>query len=198
MIKIGLTGGIGAGKSTVSEYLRNRGYIVLDADAIGRDLTKKGGEAIPFITEHFGDDMIKADGNLNRKKLADIVYNDKEKLALYESATTLKIVETILSDMSWYEDCDTLIFAEVPLLFEKNMNKEMDFNWVVVSDDEDRIKRVIDRDKISEKLIKDIIKNQMDQDVKMKLSDEVIDNSSDAKFLYEQIDKLLEKYQQKV
>lgn len=198
MIKIGLTGGIGAGKSTVSEYLRNRGYIVLDADAIGRDLTKKGGEAIPFITEHFGDDMIKADGNLNRKKLADIVYNDKEKLALYESATTLKIVETILSDMSWYEDCDTLIFAEVPLLFEKNMNKEMDFNWVVVSDDEDRIKRVIDRDKISEKLIKDIIKNQMDQDVKMKLSDEVIDNSSDTKFLYEQIDKLLEKYQQKV
>lgn len=198
MIKIGLTGGIGAGKSTVSEYLRSRGYIVLDADAIGRDLTKKGGEAIPFITEHFGDDMIKADGNLDRKKLADVVYNDKEKLALYESATTLKIVETILGEMSCYKDCDTLIFAEVPLLFEKNMDKKMDFNWVVVSDDEDRIKRVIDRDEIPKKLIEDIIKNQMDQDLKIKFSDEVIDNSSDVKFLYEQIDKLLEKYQEKV
>ncbi|MBK5253045.1 MAG: dephospho-CoA kinase [Peptostreptococcaceae bacterium] len=198
MLKIGLTGGIGAGKSTVSRYLRKKGYIVLDADAMGKELTKKGGEAIPFIIEHFGDEMIKADGNLDRKKLADLVYNDKKKLALYESATTVKIAKNLLDEMNKHKDSDTLIFAEVPLLFEKNMHKQMDYNWLVISDDKERIARVIDRDNTTQKLVMDIIKNQMDQETKVILADEVIDNSSDLKFLYNQIDKLLEKYQKKV
>ena len=80
MIRIGLTGGIGAGKSTVSEYLIKKGYKVLDADLIAKELTKKGGEAVQGIVKLLGNDVINSDGSLNRRKIADIVYNDKNLL----------------------------------------------------------------------------------------------------------------------
>ena len=194
MIKIGLTGGIGAGKSTVSEYLIKKGYKVLDADLIAKELTKKGGEAVHGIVELLGNDVLNSDGSLNRRKIADIVYNDKNLLYEYEKLTTLKVIDILVSKMEELSHDEEIVFADVPLLFEKGMNKLMDQSWVVISDEDLRIKRVIERDNIPEEIIRDIIKNQMAQEEKMRLADEVLDNSNSREELYKQIDRLLKKY----
>jgi len=194
MIKIGLTGGIGAGKSTVSEYLIKKGYKVLDADLIAKELTKKGGKAVHSIVELLGSDVLNSDGSLNRRKIADIVYNDKNLLYEYEKLTTLKVIDILVSKMEELSHDEEIVFADVPLLFEKGMNKLMDQSWVVISDEDLRIKRVVERDNIPEEIIRDIINNQMAQEEKMRLADEVLDNSNSREELYKQIDRLLKKY----
>lgn len=191
MIRIGLTGGIGAGKSTVSEYLIKKGYKVLDADLIAKELTKKGGEAVQGIVKLLGNDVINSDGSLNRRKIADMVYNDKNLLYEYEKLTTLKVIDILVSKMEELSHDEAIVFADVPLLFEKGINKLMDQSWVVISDEDLRIKRVIERDNIPEEIIRDIIKNQMPQEEKIRLADEVLDNSNTKEELYNLIDKLL-------
>ena len=86
---------------------------------------------------------------------------------------------------------EAIVLADVPLLFERGINKLMDQSWVVISDEDLRIKRVIERDNIPEEIIRDIIKNQMPQEEKIRLADEVLDNSNTKEELYNLIDKLL-------
>jgi len=193
MIKIGLTGGIGAGKSTVSKYLIKKGYVVLDADLIAKDLIKEDGESVSDIVSLLGEEVLNNDGSLNRKSIAKIVYNDEYLLHEYEKLTTYKVIDYMLTLMDLLED-EKIVFADVPLLFEKGMYLEMDYNWVVITDDKLRINRILERDKIPEEMIRDIIKNQMPQNEKIKLSDEVLDNSESVENLYKQIDDLLSKY----
>ena len=190
MIKVGLTGGIGAGKSTVSKYLIKKGYKVLDADLIAKDLTKVGGESVNDIAKLLGDDVLNSDGSLNRKNIAQKVYNDKNLLNEYEKLTTYKVIEVIKEKMDSLKD-EKIVCADVPLLFEKGMDKDMDYNWVVITDDKLRINRILERDKIPEEMIRDIMKNQMSQEDKIKLADEVLDNSNTVEELYKQIDGLL-------
>ena len=84
MIIIGLTGGIGTGKSTVSNYLKNKGCLILDADAISRQMTEKGQPALEDISKNFGSHLIDEEGNLNRQALGNIVFNDKVKLDILQ------------------------------------------------------------------------------------------------------------------
>lgn len=85
---IGLTGGIGAGKSTVSDYLLDKGFTVIDADKIARSMTEKGSETLQALTEAFGEDILFTDGCLDRKKLAAIVFSDEKKRLVLEELTT--------------------------------------------------------------------------------------------------------------
>ena len=195
MIVIGLTGGIGTGKSTVSDYLRKKGCIILDADDISRKMTEAGMPALSIIQNVFGDEVINSDGSLNRHKLGDIVFNNRDKLQKLQQIITSEVVDNINRNLSQLqsEHCDNIVVIDAPLLFECGMENIADENWLVISEMSVRIKRVKERDNLSEEQIIARINNQMSQDDKEKLSDYVLDNSGSLQQLYEQIDDNLER-----
>ena len=192
---IGLTGGIGTGKSTVSAYLSQKGCIILDADGISREMTQKGAPALEEIAKAFGDHLIDKEGNLNRQELGNIVFNDKSKLKKLEEIITEKVVEDINHTLFKLKEdnCDKIVVIDAPLLFECGMENMADENWLVYVDMPIRIKRIIERDKLTEDEIMSRINNQMSQEEKEKLSHYIIDNSGTLEDLHSQIDYHLER-----
>ena len=193
---IGLTGGIGSGKSTVSSYLKEQGYLILDADQIAHDITKKGSPVLRKIADAFGADMLDAEGNLQRKKLAAVAFSTPENKALLESMTTAEVVRLIsetVAQLRKTKDYD-IIFIDAPLLFEAGVDRLTDLVWMVSADEEIRIERVMNRDQISREDVLQRIANQMSNDEKIERSQEIIDNSSGKEELYRQVKALLEKY----
>ena len=195
MIIIGLTGGIGTGKSTVSNYLKNKGCLILDADAISRQMTEKGQPALDDISKNFGSHLIDEEGNLNRQALGNIVFNDKEKLDILQSIITNKVVENINNNILRLKEerFEGIVIIDAPLLFECNMEAIADENWLVVANLETRLNRVAVRDGLSHEQILSRINNQMSQDEKEKLSNVILDNSGTLEELYNQIDSNLER-----
>ena len=193
---IGLTGGIGAGKSTVSSYLKEKGYLILDADAIAHEITAKGSPVLKQIADAFGQGMIMPDGNLDRKRLAAVVFSDTEKKLLLEELTTKKVVKIIgenVDELRKNNEYD-IIFVDAPLLFEAGVDAMTDLVWMVTADDDVRIARVMARDQANREDVVRRIANQMDNDEKIRRSQEVIDNSKGKDELYQQIESLLMKY----
>lgn len=194
MIKIGLTGGIGSGKSTVSNYLKSKGFTVIDCDEMSRNMTGIGGKALPDILESFGSAVFFEDGSLNRQALADIVFNDKDKLDILQNITTQKVIEeTKMLLTKFEENNEIVVFVDAPLLFEcglENINNE---NWVITCDYDVKIKRIMQRDGISKKQIEDRMKNQLDDSDKIKKANVVIDNSGSIDDLNIQIEHHLER-----
>lgn len=193
---IGLTGGIGSGKSTVTDYLQKKGYLVIDADAIARMITKKGTETLTAIVNCFGRDILLPDGNLNRKMVAKIIFNDEDKKQQYERMTTLVVVDLIKKEVTSLrrEKKYDIIFIDAPLLFEVGLDQITDLVWTITAKEDIRIARVTARDNVSDVEIKDRIKHQMPPEKQAELSQEVIDNSKGKEDLYTILDGLLDKY----
>lgn len=192
---IGLTGGIGTGKSTVSAYLKEKGCVILDADKMSRQLTAPGGAALPEIRKTFGDEVFFEDGTLDRKKLGSIVFNDKEKLKSLEKLTTEKVVEQTVDGLVRLRKADYsgIVIIDAPLLFECNMQELAQESWLVTTDLEVRIERIMKRDGLDRQSILDRINNQMSDDEKRAIADYVIDNSGSLEDLYRQIEHLIER-----
>lgn len=192
---IGLTGGIGTGKSTVSAYLKEKGCVILDADKMSRQLTAPGGAALPEIRKTFGDEVFFEDGTLDRKKLGNIVFNDKEKLKALEKLTTEKVVEQTVDGLVRLRKADYsgIVIIDAPLLFECNMQELAQESWLVTTDLEVRIERIMKRDGLDRQSILDRINNQMSDDEKRAIADYVINNSGSLEDLYRQIEHLIER-----
>lgn len=192
---IGLTGGIGTGKSTVSAYLKEKGCVILDADKMSRQLTAPGGDALPAIRRTFGDEVFYDDGTLDRKKLGSIVFNDADKLKALEEITTQKVVEQTIDGLVRLRKAsyNGIVIIDAPLLFECGMQVLAEENWLVTAGLEVRIERIIKRDGLDRQSILDRINNQMNDEEKMTMADYVIDNSDNLESLYQQIDKLIER-----
>lgn len=193
---IGLTGGIGSGKSTVSSYLKSKGYKVSDADKIAHDIMKPNMPALKKLTEAFGEDILDDSGNLRRKYLASIAFTDKENEKILNDITHKEIRAQMREEIKTFEKNGAkLMFLDVPLLFEVGLDKWCDVTWVVTADMASRVTRVVSRDNISEEDVKARISCQMADDKKVALADEVLDNSHGKEELYKRIDELLEKYE---
>jgi len=196
MIIIGLTGGIGSGKSTVAKYLSDKGFPVIDADRVSREIVGPGMKATKAIESAFGIGVINSDGSLNRKKLGDMVFSDSEKLNRLNKITHTEILDKIKKKILQLEKDDArLIFIDAPLLFEAGFNSLVHETWVIDAPEELRIKRVKDRDSISVENIKARIASQMEQALKNKQATVVIDNSLGMEELHKKIDQLLKKYE---
>ena len=190
MILIGLTGGIGAGKTTVSDYLKGKGYTVLDADLVAREIVEPGTETLLTLAETFGKDIINPDGSLNRGRLADIVFSDSNKKKLLDRIMHGKVIKILLDRAKTMSD-QQLVFVDVPLLFESGMDQYMDQVWLVDADDEVRILRVMDRDGSSREEVLNRIRYQLGRDEKIEKAHVILDNSGVKGSLYKQIDKIL-------
>lgn len=196
MILIGLTGGIGSGKSTVSEYLTKRGYKVLDADKVSREIVEPGSETLLKIKEAFGEEILNSDGSLNRRKLGGIVFSDPVKKAILENIMHKKIIEILLDRAKMLSD-EKIVFIDAPLLFEAKLDKYVDSVWVVDADNETRIKRIMERDNLPKEEIQKRIDMQFSGIKKIRKANYVLDNSSEKENLYRQIDRILNNYPEK-
>lgn len=192
---IGLTGGIGTGKSTVSAYLREKNIPIVDADQISRELTAPGSPFLSDIRILLGDQVFHEDGTLHRQAVADRIFSDRELLHAYESLITAETGRECLRQLDSLREKGTapLAVLDAPLLFECGMERYTDETWLVETDLETRIRRVEARDRISREAILDRIRRQMPDEEKAALADQRIDNSGSLADLHGQIDRLLER-----
>ena len=179
MIKrIGITGGIGAGKSEVTDFLRCKGFTVIDADEVAREAARPGEIPMLRLREEVGDEVFLEDGNLDRKALA--------KLMFYDPIVMLTVNEIFHKDIknrieAMAEDKagqgDGIVFISVPLLFESDFGRMMDEIWLVTAQDDVRLRRVMKRDGLTEDDVRARMQNQMPEDEKRALADFVIENN---------------------
>jgi len=192
---VGLTGGIGSGKSTVTEYLISKGFPVLDADKIAREIVLPGSEMLIRLTAVFGKEILTDDGSLNRKKLGEIVFSDAEKKKTLDGLMHTRILELIHERILEIRETGkhTTIFIDAPLLFETGLDESADEIWVIDADDEIRIRRIMERDGLKREEILKRIRSQMSREERIMRADVVLDNAGEPEALYRQIDELLKK-----
>ena len=195
---IGLTGGIGTGKSTVSQILRNKGFSVIDLDVISHKVIEFP-SVVEKIVKNFGKEVLENnnDGNrtVSREKLGKIIFSDREKRFTLNSIMHPEILrimhKKILECESKNEKENKIIFVEIQLLFEVQWEKEFDYILLVAAKRDIQVRRVLERDKRSEKEAWDIINSQMSLDEKRGKSDFVIENDGNIDDLNRKVDKFL-------
>ena len=190
---IGLTGGTGSGKSVVSKSLAAAGAVIVDADKIAHDIILKGEPAYHEIIEYYGTGILDAEGNIIRKKLGEIVFNDKEKLAFLNQCTHKYITAEVKRQIAEAKEEGTAaaIIVDAPLLLEAKLETVCDEVWVVYADPEVRAQRVMTRDGITYELAKARIANQKSWDEYKAAASVVIDNSKDLAYLESQMAEVL-------
>ena len=190
---IGLTGGTGSGKSVVSKSLAAAGAVIVDADKIAHDIILKGEPAYHEIIEYYGTGILDTEGNIIRKKLGEIVFNDKEKLAFLNQCTHKYITAEVKRQIAEAKDEGTAvaIIVDAPLLLEAKLETVCDEVWVVYADPEVRAQRVMARDGITYELAKARIANQKSWDEYKAAASVVIDNSKDFAYLESQMAEVL-------
>ena len=173
MIRIGLTGGIGSGKSTVAKIFEVLGIPVYYADAANKRLVNEDPKIIKDITHHFGEKSY-VDGKLNRAYIASIVFNDPEKLALLNAISHPATIEDANKWMQ--QQTSPYVIKEAALIFESGSAENLDLVIGVYAPVPLRIKRTMDRDKITQEEVKKRMERQINEELKMKLCDYVVIN----------------------
>ena len=176
--KIGLTGGIASGKTTVCDLFKELSVEIIDADVISHELSKKGGAAFEEIIEAFEDEIIGDDGELDRKKLRSIVFNDNTKKKILERIIHPKVLLSINEKIKASQS-DYLIIS-VPLMIETGMNAMMDRVLLIDCNVETQIQRLIQRDQTSREEAIKIIESQASIESKRELSDDKIINNNET------------------
>ena len=197
---VGITGGIGTGKSTASRYLRKLGYDVIDADGIARDMA--GDEKVlSEIRDFFGDDVIGDDGSLDRKRMAEIVFSDIRKKELLESIITSRVIAKVGEITGGYRSGsvkpskDDVVFLDAPTLLETGADRLVDEVWLVTCDMEVRLHRAAVRDGTSKEKVEARIAAQMSEDEKIDRADVVIYNNGTREELFKALDRNLKSMQ---
>lgn len=191
-IKIAITGGICSGKSTVAKFIEEQGYPVISCDKIYADLLSDT-NFVDILAAKFGD-IKNSDGTLNKKKLADIVFNDASKLKELNEITHPKIMQKAIEQMSG----EGIFFCEVPLLFEGGFEKLFDGIVVVLRKKEDRVKELTLRSKIDEKQALLRINSQFDYENNDFIKYYVIHNDANLQILREKVYTILNEITQKL
>ncbi len=191
---IGLTGGTGSGKGFVSSMIEKRRGYIIDTDIIAHEIIKKGKPAYDEIIDYFGTGILGDDGEIIRRKLGDIVFADKKKLEFLNACTHKYInkeIMKIIGEISPQTDKYTAIFIDAPMLAEAGLTDICDQIWVVYADSEVRVKRIMDRDSITEEQARSRIASQKSWEEYKKLGAVIIDNSADDENVENQLDALL-------
>ncbi|HUE59967.1 MAG TPA: dephospho-CoA kinase [Acidimicrobiales bacterium] len=191
MFLVGLTGGIGAGKSTVAGDLAARGAAVIDADGIAREVVEPGGRAYDALVERFGAGILQADGRLDRQKLADVVFNQPDALAALNEITHPAIGSVMAERVVEAAESNEIVVVDIPLLNIATKSR-LNLNAVVVVDapEQTAVERLVQHRGFSESDARARIAAQISRDERRALADFVIDNSGDHTDLSAQLDAL--------
>lgn len=187
---IGLTGGIASGKTTVSDILKGHGAVIIDADKISRKIFIKDSPVYKEVVKEFGNSVLKGDGEIDRKKLGNIVFNDYNKLKKLNEITHPVIIEDIKEKIEKERSIgkEKAVILDAALLIELKLYEIVDEVWLIVVDTKTQIDRLMERDKLSYEDAANRIKSQMPIEDKMKHADFLINNCRDINTLKKQID----------
>lgn len=178
MFKIGLTGGIASGKSTVLTYFKGKGIPYIDADIVAREVVEPGTEGLQAIVETFGSNVLHADGTLNREALGAIVFHNEEKRQLLNSCLKTHIRNRIMELTSQYEQGNTpILIYDIPLLIEGEWYTMMDEVWLVYVNETTQIERLMSRNGYTREDALARINSQMRLDDKRAYADIIVDNN---------------------
>ena len=196
---IGITGASGSGKTTASEILSKREDVrIIDADKVAKSLNLPGTDYMLAIENAFGKDVFHSDGNLNRKKLASLIYREKESREMLNSLTFKYVVDEILKKLEIYKkDNINFIVIDAALLIESGLDKYCDIIVALVAEDDLKVKRMCKRDNIDEETAISRLKIQHNNEYYIKRADYCIENSKnyDLKSKIEEVlDHILKKY----
>ena len=189
MVLIGLTGGIGAGKSTVSNALRDRGAVVIDADAITRELQQPGQPVFDAMVERFGPGIVAADGTLDRPAVADLVFPDPEALADLNAIVHPAVGAEIAQRLASEAETDHVVILDVPLLVESGRD-DLGGTIVVDCDPEIAVARLVEHRGFREADARARIARQVGREERLAKADFVIHNDGTRDDLEPQIEKL--------
>jgi dephospho-CoA kinase len=173
---VGLTGGIGSGKSTVAALFKQQGAEIVDADQLAREVVEPGQAALEEIVEAFGREVLQPDGRLNRARLAATVFNDPAARARLEAITHPRIRQRMLEEVEARRARSGLLLLDIPLLYERPRIDAVEVVVVVWVDSATQLKRLLARGGLDEQAARARIAAQMPLDQKKALADHVIDN----------------------
>lgn len=189
---LGLTGGIASGKSTVSAYLAQNGALIIDADLIARQVVAKKSSGLKQIVAKFGEEILTASGELDRKKLGKLVFSNKDLLKNLTDITGPLIRAEILREIEAAKKAQVkLVVLDIPLLFETGYQTLCDKVMVVTIPSKLQLERVMKRDNLSAAEARKRIANQLPASKRNELADILIDNSKSVAETYQQVLKWL-------
>lgn len=192
MFTVALTGGIGCGKTTICELFSQLNVPVIDTDIIAHQLVEPGQPALQEILSKFGTDLLLENNSLNRKALANIIFNNKEKRQQLEEILHPKIRQCINEKLTELESPYAVV--AIPLLIETSQQSQYDRVLVVDCDEQQQIERTLARDKRSKEEVQSIVKSQISRKQRLSFADDIIDNSFDTINLQYQVKKLHKLY----
>ena len=176
--KIGLTGGIASGKTTVSDCFKKLGTQVIDADIISHEVTEPSGSAFEEILSEFGSEILDEKGLINRKKMRAIIFNDPRQKKILENIIHPKVRDEMFQRIN--KSDDHYLIVSVPLLVETGMHQIMDRNLLVDCSEDTQIERLMHRDKITLNEARAILKNQASRSDRKKIADDLIVNENNV------------------
>lgn len=195
MIRIGLTGGIGSGKSTVAGFFCAHGLRLIDADAISRELTEAHGAAIPQIQRQFGADFLTAAGALDRAKMREYVFHDAERRKCLENIIhPLVSAESARLEQQAVQDGAAALVFDIPLLVESGRwRSRLDMVIVVDCEPDTQVRRVVERSRLNADAVRSIMRQQADRPQRLAAADAVVANGGNISLtsLKTQVDRLL-------
>ncbi len=189
MLLVGLTGGIGSGKSTVAALLAAHGAVILDADAFARDAVRAGTDALAAVVQRFGDDVVGPDGELDRARLASIVFADREALADLEAIIHPEVRRMIADGIQSHLDTDDVIVLVNPLLIEMGTHRDCDVVVVVSASPETQVARSVARG-MDEADVRARLVAQLPLDDRARAADVLLDNEGTLEELETEVDVL--------
>ena len=189
---IGITGGIASGKSTVTEFLRQKGFQVVDADAVVHQLQKPGGRLFQILVEHFGEKVLLENGELNRPLLASLIFSNPQEQEWSKRTQGEIIREELAALRNQFAQTEALFFMDIPLLFEQDYASWFDETWLVYVNRDVQLERLMKRDQISKEAAESRLNSQWPLERKISLSSHSLDNNGNQEQLIAQVVQLLE------
>lgn len=190
MLLVGLTGGIGSGKSTVAGLLAERGAVVIDADDLARRAVALGTDGFDRVVETFGPEILGPDGDIDRSKLADVVFADTARLRALEAIVHPAVARLLAEAVEPYGDTDRVIVYSVPLLAERGLAEGFDVVVVVVADVDRRIERLVRDRGMSAAEVRARVAAQLSDEERARVADVLLDNDGEPERLVPQVSRL--------
>lgn len=187
-LRVGLTGGIGSGKSTICDLFSQLNVPIIDADLIAKEIVEPGTEGLQKVVSIFGKDILNKQGSLDRKKLREIIFNNDSNLKQLNSILHPLVYQSI--ELQSQSIVAPYCVIAIPLLFETNGEQFVDRVLFIDSPIELQIQRTIERDSVPRSQVENIIRSQMSRENKLTLADDIIDNSSSINHIKQEVLRL--------